>query len=428
MISLKKILAEGPFSNRIKPSGYQNVTWGDGIVGDSRPSRDLNLNPSLLKDIETAAVEAGVDVTITTAISGHRTGTRHNPAGNAIDIAVVNGYGYSSQQDAKRKGIYDAIMDFVRALQDLGYKKNRESGNDKAVLTFGFPNHHHHIHVSRRSREDDVTQKETPDFDEVDTITVTGLSYGARSPKVKDMQQRLIHVLDDPLAVGPPQDDSIFGPYTEKGLITFQEMENLDITGVYDEETKNKLESLTADVSDAELRNFKRIKFNTNDFNLSAGAVDQATDLLKRFEGFTAIPKWDVNNWRIGYGSSTITEPDGTIIQLSDDESVKPEYTLTKAEAETDLKRRIETELIPKRVIPYIAPDTPDGVIAVLASVAYNYGSLPSSVKKATLSATEDGDYTKVADVIRSLSANTKRRNKEADYILAVIEKDRSYV
>ena len=428
MISLKNLLLEGPFSSRMRPSGYQNVTWGDGIVGNSRPSQD-DINPSLLKDVETAAVAAGVNVTITTAVSGHRSGTRHNPAGNAVDIAVVNGYGYGSKRDAKKKGIYDAIMDFVAELENLGYKKNRERGNDKAVLTFGFPDHQHHIHVSRRSREDDEAQRETP---ESETKLATGdLSYGDEGPEVRDMQQRIIYVMDDPLAVGPPQDDGIFGPYTENGLIAFQKDKGLTGSGVYDEETKNKLESLTADVSAAELSNIKPVEFDVSNFDLSDSVVNQATDLLKRFEGFEATPQWDVNNWRIGHGSNTITKPDGTVIHLGSDESIPPTETVTREDAARDLKRRLETEFIPKKVMPWVSADTPDGVIAALTSVAYNYGSLPKSVIQALNRA--DGDYTRVADAVRALEThnagiNKTRRNKEADYILAVIQKDTSYV
>ena len=430
MISLKSLLQEGPFSSRIRPSGYRNVTWGDGIVGDSKPSQD-DINPSLLKDIEAAATAAGVNVTITTAVTGHRTGTRHNPAGNAIDIAVVNGYGYSNRRDAKRKGIYDAIMSFVSELENLGYKKNRERGNDKAVLTFGFPNHQHHIHVSRKSREDDVTQKETPDSDI--SLATGDLSYGSKGLEVQDLQQRLIYVLDDPLAVGPPQDDGIFGPYTEKGVITFQKTKGLNATGVYDEETKTELENLTADVPESELKNVKPVTFDISSFDLSGDAVKQAIDLLKRFEGFVDTPQWDVNNWRIGHGSSTITKPDGTVIQLGSDQSVKPDETVTREDAARDLKRRLETEFIPKKVMPWVSADTPDGIIAVLTSVAYNYGSLPKSVIRAMNQADGSGDYTIVADAVRALEThnagiNAKRRNKEADYILAIIKKDTTYV
>ena len=64
---------------------------------------------------------------------------------------MVNGKGFGSMSDAKKNGIYDDINKFVDELVKMGYKKNTESGNDKAVLTFGFPNHDNHVHVSRVS-------------------------------------------------------------------------------------------------------------------------------------------------------------------------------------------------------------------------------------------------------------------------------------
>ena len=45
-------------------------------------------------------------------------------------------------------------MRFVSELERMGYKKNTgESGNSKVVLTFGFKNHHHHIHVSNTTNQ-----------------------------------------------------------------------------------------------------------------------------------------------------------------------------------------------------------------------------------------------------------------------------------
>ena len=134
----------------VKSSGLSNVMFGDNIVGSATPSKD-KINPELLKDVSDAAKKAGVEVTITTAITGHKKGTRHE-TGNAVDIAIVNGKGFSGGvSDAKQKGIYDAIQKFVDTLVSMGYKKNSEKGNDKAVLTFGFPNHENHIHISRKS-------------------------------------------------------------------------------------------------------------------------------------------------------------------------------------------------------------------------------------------------------------------------------------
>jgi hypothetical protein len=131
------------------PSDYTNTDFKPFVVGRSNPLAD-KINPSLLKDVDTAAKKANVKVSITTAVSGHDKGSRHEK-GLAVDIAMVNGQGFGSEKAAKQKGIYDDIMRFVSELESLGYVKNSESGNDKAVLTFGFPNHHHHVHVSRNS-------------------------------------------------------------------------------------------------------------------------------------------------------------------------------------------------------------------------------------------------------------------------------------
>lgn len=142
-----RILIEAP--EAVDPSKYSNTDFKPYVVGNSNPLGD-KINPSLLKDIDTAARNAGIKVSITTAVTGHKRGTRHE-TGHAVDIAIVNGKGYGSEDDAKQKGIHDDIMKFIDQLKSMGYVKNSESGNDKAVLTFGFPNHHHHVHVSRKS-------------------------------------------------------------------------------------------------------------------------------------------------------------------------------------------------------------------------------------------------------------------------------------
>lgn len=131
---------------------YSNVDFRDRVVGSSNPSKD-RINPALLQDVQTAAKKAGVQISITTAISGHRPGSRHE-VGNAVDIAIVNGSGWGSENIARKKGIYEPIMRFVSELERMGYKKNTgESGNSKVVLTFGFKNHHHHIHVSNTTNQ-----------------------------------------------------------------------------------------------------------------------------------------------------------------------------------------------------------------------------------------------------------------------------------
>jgi hypothetical protein len=120
---------------------YDSLDFKDNAVGNSTPSRD-NINTALLADINTAAKNAGVKVDVTTAISGHHTNgnTRHT-SGNAVDIAIINGRPVSIANRADADKLVDQLV-------KLGYTKNTESSNPKAVLTFGFPEHDDHVHVS----------------------------------------------------------------------------------------------------------------------------------------------------------------------------------------------------------------------------------------------------------------------------------------
>ena len=88
---------------------YKYISYKDKAVGSSTPSID-KVNPNLLADLNTAAKLSGAKPTITTAITGHGAGSRHNPSGHAVDIAIFNGVGYSSVNDAKTKRIYDQIV------------------------------------------------------------------------------------------------------------------------------------------------------------------------------------------------------------------------------------------------------------------------------------------------------------------------------
>ena len=166
---MRRDLPEAP--EKVDPSLYTSTDFRPYVVGNSNPLAD-KINPSLLKDVDAAARRAGVKVSVTTAVSGHDKGSRHE-TGHAVDIAMVNGMGYRSEKDAEKKGIYDDIMRFVDALEDMGYIKNSESGNDKAVLTFGFPGHHHHVHVSRKSDDGESTSSGSTETVSGDTETNT---------------------------------------------------------------------------------------------------------------------------------------------------------------------------------------------------------------------------------------------------------------
>lgn len=131
---------------------YKYISYKDKAVGSCKPSID-KVNPNLLKDLNTAARLSGAKPIITTAITGHGAGNRHNPSGHAVDIAMFNGVGYSSVNDAKKKKIYDQIVKFVDELAKLGYAKQIEYGKEKGVLWFGFDKfHNNHVHISNRIR------------------------------------------------------------------------------------------------------------------------------------------------------------------------------------------------------------------------------------------------------------------------------------
>jgi hypothetical protein len=118
------------------------------------------VNRALLDDINLAASKGNVVVTIGAIKSKHPKGKNNDPStrhtfGNAVDIPIING-------KAVRKEIKSEVERFTNQLENLGYTKNKEKeGNQiKAFLTFGFPGHDNHVHVSNQSEE---ASKETSD-------------------------------------------------------------------------------------------------------------------------------------------------------------------------------------------------------------------------------------------------------------------------
>jgi hypothetical protein len=142
-----------PVLRDVVPSKYPHIKYKDGAVGSSKPSQD-RINPKLLAGLEQAAISSGVTPTITTAITGHSPGSRHNPSGKGLDIAIVNGLGSGSATNASNGNKQYRIdgNKFKNALVALGYTWNIESGQDKAVLwqTNTGGNHFNHLHVSNR--------------------------------------------------------------------------------------------------------------------------------------------------------------------------------------------------------------------------------------------------------------------------------------
>ena len=139
-----------------------------------------------------------------------------------------------------------------------------------------------------------------------------------------------------------------------------------------------------------------------------------AADFLRRREGFRESPYYDVNAYRGGYGSDTVTMPDGTVVP------VRQGMTISREDAERDLARRIPE--FTQRAAANIGQDRfdalPPNAQAALISIAYNYGRIPESIRAAARS----GDLAALAQAVAGLAGdnqgvNAIRRREEAAMI-----------
>lgn len=140
-----------------------------------------------------------------------------------------------------------------------------------------------------------------------------------------------------------------------------------------------------------------------------------ATDLIKHFEGYKSSAYWDVNHHRVGYGSDTVTTPEGKVVTVGKDTKV------TRADAERDLNRRVGQfqTIVSQQITKKVWDSLPEHTKAGLTSVAYNYGELPKSVAEAA----KTGDPKAIAAAVRARASdndgvNSKRRKMEANVIV----------
>lgn len=148
--------------------------------------------------------------------------------------------------------------------------------------------------------------------------------------------------------------------------------------------------------------------------------VSASLDMIKQFEGYRDSPYWDVNAHRVGYGSDTITMPDGSVRKVKKGDKVNRQL------AELDLQRRVTQEFMPKaasKVGADVWRNLNPMQQAALTSVTYNYGSLPSSVAKAARS----GNPQATAQAINALGShndgvNAGRRAKEASAFMGALQ------
>lgn len=145
-----------------------------------------------------------------------------------------------------------------------------------------------------------------------------------------------------------------------------------------------------------------------------APAGNGAAALLQHFEGFISTPKWDVNAYRIGYGSDTITKADGSV------EKVTQGMSVTREDAQRDLARRAAdfAKTAAGQVGQQQWSALPASAQAALTSVAYNYGHLPAGV----VAAVKTGDVQQIASAVEAHAGdnggiNAQRRKQEANII-----------
>lgn len=151
--------------------------------------------------------------------------------------------------------------------------------------------------------------------------------------------------------------------------------------------------------------------------NHSGSALDQSLNMIRKHEGFRTGTYWDVNARRLGYGSDTITNKDGSV------RKVRKGDTVTREQAELDLRRRTQEFMnsASKTIGEKAFNNLPASAQASLTSLTYNYGSLnklPNVVKAA-----RSGDLVMLSRAIESLGShnkgiNRKRRQEEANYFL----------
>lgn len=136
---------------------------------------------------------------------------------------------------------------------------------------------------------------------------------------------------------------------------------------------------------------------------VGGGTAGMAAQIIRGFESFSPEAYYDVNAFRVGYGSDTITLSDGTI------RAVTEGMRITRADADRDLVRRITDEFVPA-VENAVGAERFAGLDsrqqAALVSLAYNYGAGAFQDDLAGVAqAVREGSTEGVVEAIRALGA-----------------------
>ncbi|OAM35528.1 hypothetical protein A7Q01_00255 [Eikenella sp. NML96-A-049] len=147
-------------------------------------------------------------------------------------------------------------------------------------------------------------------------------------------------------------------------------------------------------------------------------AMAETLAMIRKHEGFSSRTYWDVNAYRLGYGTDTITDRNGNVRR------VRQGDTVTREDAERDLARRAQLfrNAARQKIGAAEFDRLPAKTQAAITSVAYNYGSLdklPSLVN-----AVRSGNINAISQAIASRQGdnrgvNRRRRLDEAAAVLS---------
>src|SRR5690606_33337794 len=149
--------------------------------------------------------------------------------------------------------------------------------------------------------------------------------------------------------------------------------------------------------------NAEALKQYTDAVRGADGSIAKSAALLREFEGFIDTPEWDVNAYRVGYGSDTITLDDQSVRDVTQGMRVSVE------DANRDLVRRIGEfqTVVRDQIGTNRFEQFTQAQQAALTSVAYNYGSLPDRIVEAVRS----GSNAEISAAIRSLRSDNNGVN-----------------
>lgn len=145
---------------------------------------------------------------------------------------------------------------------------------------------------------------------------------------------------------------------------------------------------------------------------VDGGARGKAFALIVDKEGFLDKAEYDVNAYRLGYGSDKMTDINGVVTDVT------ANSTTDEAGAIRDLTRRLGEfmSVIEKQIGADRFQSFNDDQQAALTSIAYNYGSLPGRI----VDAIKTGNTDTISNAINALGTdndgiNAKRRKSESD-------------